>query len=125
MISADLLAEFQRPFGLGPLIEVDTTGLVKHEAVAAAVQSAVNVAQARSEGRAAVPNGPTSAETIVKPSPRAFRGTAWGPVMTTLRADGTYSSSSSRNPTFIVAWKWPIVSSVKWPRMSVTSNQSR
>jgi predicted kinase len=40
-ISADLLAEFQRPFGLGPVIEVDTTGPVDIEAVAAAVRAAL------------------------------------------------------------------------------------
>ena len=41
-ISADLLAEFQRPFGLGPVIEVDTSGPVDIEAVAAAVRAASN-----------------------------------------------------------------------------------
>lgn len=40
-ISPDLLAEFQSPFGLGPVIEVDTSGQVDTDAVAAAVRAAL------------------------------------------------------------------------------------
>ena len=41
-ISAHLLAEFRHPFGLGPVIEVDTSGHVDTEAVAVAVQAALS-----------------------------------------------------------------------------------
>jgi predicted kinase len=41
-ISADLLAEFQYPLGVGPVIQVDTTQPVDIDAVAAAVRAALH-----------------------------------------------------------------------------------
>ena len=41
-ISAELLAEFRHPFGLGPVIEVDTTQPVDIDAVATTVRAALH-----------------------------------------------------------------------------------